>query len=685
MMIPISLVEEAHAAGLSVIPPAQDGTKRPYVPGSKGGAWKMYQSQRPPLALLTQWYDPRNGLTGIGLACGAVSGNLEVLDFDTLAAWETYRQHAEYCGMESLLGRIWAGYGEISPRGAHVMYRCTEITGNTKLARDAEGKATIETRGEGGYIIIAPSNGRVHPSGGEYKRVSGALTTILTITPLERRDLWELAKSLSDHTPEPLRSDPLQSSADPANKPGADFNARSTWADVLEPHGWQRVYQRGTVSYWRRPDKAHGLSATTGYAETDYLYVFSTSTSFEAERAYTKFAAFAILNHQGDFRAATRALGKSGYGESIRTSNSAAPRPQLVAVARLEKPSNEAGPQAEKEATHQDFIALADFINGPPKATYLVKGILPGQGLSQVFGSSNVGKSFLVIDLAMHIASGMTWRGFKTKKSPVLYIAAEGLSGLAGRMKAWTQRYGEVPEQFWIRPFPAELTAKGMAMVLAEKIRELPALPRLIILDTLAANFGPGSENDAEDMALALSGLRSLGGDWLVLCVHHSGHQDKERSRGHSSLFAALDTELRVSRDDPDGPIKVEHTKVRDGSRMKEALYFALEPEFLPWADEDGEPVNSAVLVPLAGQDTVEEGGQNRRSMGNQQVNALQVLRDLYDAHARNLDGSGVPRVTLRDWYAAMQIPASSNRVRIKNDLERRGFITVDHGYVYLS
>jgi hypothetical protein len=114
MMIPISLVEEAHAAGLSVIPPAQDGTKRPYVPGSKGGAWKMYQSQRPPLALLTQWYDPRNGLTGIGLACGAVSGNLEVLDFDTLAAWETLPptrrilRHGIAAGAD--LGGVWRDF-----------------------------------------------------------------------------------------------------------------------------------------------------------------------------------------------------------------------------------------------------------------------------------------------------------------------------------------------------------------------------------------------------------------------------------------------------------------------------------------------------------------------------------------------------------------------------------------------
>ena len=673
-MIDISVVSLAHRAGLCVVPPAQDGTKRPFIPS--GGGWKHYQQQRPTPALLKQWYDPSNGLTGLGLVCGKVSGNLEALDFDTREAWDEFCQMAEHCGIAPLVDRIWAGYGEMSPRGAHLIYRCSEIAGNMKLARQADGKkAIIETRGEGGYIIVAPSNGSVHPSGGEYRCVSGSIATIVEISPIERKDLIELAKTMTRF----VRAESTQvesASTGAAGRPGEDFNARASWSDVLEPHGWRKVFQRGDTTYWRRPQKTEGVSATTGYAGSDYLYVFTTSTALESERGYTKFGAYALLNHNADFRAATKALAAQGYGEPIRKTET----DQVVfGKASAAKPAT---PEVVESASNE-FISLADFIATPPASTYLIKRVLPARGLGQVFGSSNVGKSFLLIDMACHIAAGMDWRGYKTKPCTVLYIAAEGLAGLAGRMKAWTQRHGVLPDRLFIRPFPVGLTSEGAAAALAVRIANLPELPRLIILDTLAANFGPGNENDAQDMALALDGLRALGGQWLVLCAHHSGHADKTRSRGHSSLYAALDVELQVSRDDPLGPIEVKHTKCRDMDRM-DPVYFNLETESLPWADEDGEPVNSAVLVPAAQPDAYEEGGRESAPLGGKQALALQLLKDMYSTHAANTPG-GVARVLLRDWYEAMDFePHRGNRSRIRSALEARGAIKQVDSYIYL-
>jgi hypothetical protein len=284
-------------------------------------------------------------------------------------------------------------------------------------------------------------------------------------------------------------------------------------------------------------------------------------------------------------------------------------------------------PAQKPSPNKPEFIPLADFIAGPPSSSYLIKTVLPSAGLGQVFGSSNVGKSFLLIDLAMHLAAGKEWRGFKTKKIPVLYIAAEGMGGLALRMKAWTLHYGTVPAGLYVRPYSAQLTVAGAAASLAERIESLPTPPKLIILDTLAANFGPGSENDAEDMGLAMNGLRTLAGDWFALCVHHSGHADKTRSRGHSSLYAALDIEIQVDRPDPLGPIKVMHTKCRDMERM-DPLFFNLEGVPLPWADEDGEPLHSAVLVP----DDAYQEPEKAPSLTRPARFALESLRVLCDA-----------------------------------------------------
>lgn len=382
-MIPFSIVQQAHSAGLSIVPPQQDGTKRPSTPWRderNSPTWKPAQTTAPSLALLKEWYDPKNDRTGIGVVCGRVSGGLEVLDFDTREGWIEYRQMAEHCGIAPLIDRIWAGYGEESPRGAHLMYRCAEIDGNTKLAKKAGQKtAFIESRGEGGYVIIAPSHGRVHPSGAEYRCVSGSLATLTTITPLDRRDLWELAQSL-DESPRPLpASDPLQSSRDPANKPGADFNRRATWAEVLEPHGWRAIHQRGEVTYWRRPNKTAGISATTGYGG-DYLYAFTTSTELDSECTYTKFGAYSALNHGGDFFAATAALGRMGYGDPPRAPD--APRPQLRLVA-----PEEPLPDADEAPLWQGYLDEQDadlptacleipFGCGPDLVRYLLESSL---------------------------------------------------------------------------------------------------------------------------------------------------------------------------------------------------------------------------------------------------------------------------------------------------------------------
>jgi len=680
MMIPMTLVQEAHASGLCVVPPAQDGTKRPQPPGADP-RWKQFQQQPPSLALLKSWYDPRNGLTGIGVVTGKVSGNLEAIDFDTRAGWEAYYEMADYCGVKPLIDRVLAGYGEESPRGAHLLYRCPVIAGNSKLARDAAGKAFIESRGEGGYLIIAPSNGAVHPSGGEYRRVSGSLATIASISEVERNDLWELAKSMDLHERRPDAGvDPIQSSADPSNRPGEDFNRRATWSDVLVPHGWTRVFTRGDVTYWRRPGKKEGISATTGFSGTDYLYVFTTSTGLDSERAYTKFSVFALLEHGGDFRAATRALSQSGYGEQPRKPNQpgAGEQPRkpnpltLPAMVRMEEQPRKPNPP---------LIPIADYIALPKSVHYLVKGVLPARGLAQLFGDSNVGKSFIAIDLGCHIAAGMDWRGFRVKKTGVVYIAAEGLAGLQARFAAWCQQTGCVPDNFWIREYPVGLTSVAAAELVAEQIRELGVVVGLVILDTFAGNFGVGSENDVADMSAALTGMKIIGAERTVLNIHHTGHTEKTRARGHSSLFAAIDVELLISRQGEDGVISVSHTKVRDFERMA-PLAFRLETVALPWLDDDGEPVNSAMAIPA---DALPDETITDRPLSRKQAQAMELLRVMYERHGANCGGS-TPRVLLRDWYSEMDFETDrSHRSRLLRELEKRHLVYVDSGYVYIS
>ena len=118
-----------------------------------------------------------------------------------------------------------------------------------------------------------------------------------------------------------VRPVPALRAADQAGgRPGDDFNVRADWlADILGPHGWQLHHEAGGTLYVTRPGKSvlDGHSATIGHSKdgADRLYVFSASAApFEMETPYTKFGAYALLNHGGDYQAAARELSRTGYG-----------------------------------------------------------------------------------------------------------------------------------------------------------------------------------------------------------------------------------------------------------------------------------------------------------------------------------------------------------------------------------
>lgn len=322
--------------GFCVNPP-RNTSKAPLGESDQNHNWNMYKSQRPTLEQVLKWYE-NPGRTGIGIFCGKVSGGLECFEFDDRETYRKYKNLAEAVGLGDLISDIEANYLEYSPNGVHWLYRCSEISGNVKLATRPKQsnekinnkdniKTLIETRGEGGYVIIAPSHGPFNPSG-PYVLQSGSIDTIPTITPNSRNSLHNLAKTFNV----PLLPYNERTVTDFGEiRPGDIFNDRSTWDSVLIPHGWQKVFKRGTTAYWTRPGKPFGISATTNYAETDLLYVFSSSTVFEPNRGYNKFSAYAVLNHNNDFSAAARELSRLEHDT---------PKQQATAQNTLSKDAN---------------------------------------------------------------------------------------------------------------------------------------------------------------------------------------------------------------------------------------------------------------------------------------------------------------------------------------------------------
>jgi len=326
-----------HEAGCSVIPIRADGTKRPWV------EWKPYMSITAGEQGIKGWFHPGNrGNFGIGIVCGQISGNLEMLELEGRAcSGESISAIAEQCSIEGVYD-LWFsllenGYAEWTPSGGlHLLYRVEDhpVPGNTKVARreaTAEElaanpqdkiKVLAETRGEGGYVIVAPTGGAVHPTGDSWSVAAGRIGQIPTTTWHQRCALVEAVNKALDQMPasEIAQARPHPSSllSSRVDRPGDDYNNRADWADILVPHGWAVHHRTLKETYWTRPGKAktEGWSATTGYSESgDRLYVWSSSTVFDTEKPYDKFSAYTLLEHHGDFAAAARALGAQGYGQ----------------------------------------------------------------------------------------------------------------------------------------------------------------------------------------------------------------------------------------------------------------------------------------------------------------------------------------------------------------------------------
>lgn len=317
-------------AGLSPVPIKPNGQKTPAV------RWAAYQDEQPTEQDVHTWF-ARIDTDGLGVITGAGSGHLEMLEVEGRALDYATRLATalDDHGMSDLWERINAGWVEVSPSGGiHWHYRISDgpARGNTRLARrpattdelaknpDEKVKVLIETRGQGGFTVIAPSAGRTHPTGNPWVTVKGTHATIPDITVDERDALYAIASTLDQmpavEAPTPRASTPRQP-GDPL-RPGDDYNHRATWDEILTPSGWTqtRDFGHGCIG-WTRPGKSprDGISATTGRNDGDNLYVFTTSTEFDAEKPYSKFAAHTLLNHGGDWTAAAKSLAAEGYGE----------------------------------------------------------------------------------------------------------------------------------------------------------------------------------------------------------------------------------------------------------------------------------------------------------------------------------------------------------------------------------
>lgn len=199
----------------------------------------------------------------------------------------------------------------------------------------------------------------------------------------------------------------------------------------------------------------------------------------------------------------------------------------------------------------------------------------PGGSFGVIFGKPGHGKSFVINDMACSIATGTPWQGRAVQEGHTLYFAAEGKLGFKKRTKAWAHHYGfrRLSKAFFMFD-TLDLMDLRQVDRFMEAVDELPAPPRLIVVDTLARSMR-GDENETKDMNAAIIGAQRIQTlNCAVILVHHIGYaEDQDRPRGSSALAGAADFMIKVEKSQQ--TLKVSCTKQKDGEEFV-PLYLTL-------------------------------------------------------------------------------------------------------------
>lgn len=293
----------------------------------------------------TEKHDLSN-CAAVGLVCGKLSGNLEVIDIDlkydiTGNIFENYKRLIHSVD-DTLLNKIVVQ--KTKSGGYHFLYRCSVIAGNLKLANrrtteqerqntyqetykaelaksteDSKAKqiaqkasendkvrVLFETRGEGGQIVCFPTPG--------YEIVHGDYYSISEITVEQRDILHGIAMQFNEVYEEyvvPKKNTIKEKGLSPFD----DYNQRGDICLLLQQHGWKVVNQKGQKTIFLRPGQATSQTSGNFDHSKNWFSVFTTSTEFEPQKAYLPYAVYAVLECNKDFSLAYKKLLDEGYGE----------------------------------------------------------------------------------------------------------------------------------------------------------------------------------------------------------------------------------------------------------------------------------------------------------------------------------------------------------------------------------
>lgn len=291
-----------------------------------------------------------------------------------------------------------------------------------------------------------------------------------------------------------------------------------------------------------------------------------------------------------------------------------------------------------------------------------VENLLCENQFSVIYGESNCGKTFFMMDLAIHVAIGKPWRGREVDQGGVIYAALEGGYNTQNRIVAF-KTHNNITHNIPLAVIPSSLNLldpEGDINSLVDAIweaKERIGNIKLVIIDTLSRAMHGGDENSSMDMGQLIinaDAIRAVTGAHISF-VHHCGKDAVKGARGHSSLRAAVDTEIEISREE-NSPSKIKIAKQRE-MPMGDDMFFTLQSVELGH-NQRMKPVTSCVVIPC----------EAVASTNTAPLTPIQTF--IFDALIDALLKVGVQRVMFKDGHPVWSVSYDEMR----EVMESRGF-----------
>lgn len=592
----LETAKQYHKAGFRVLPTGRN--KRPCNLEQFGNSWKGFREKQTLEDVQKLFSRPSEGiavLTGInGLECIDVDSKYDLSG----SLMPDFLKMVDGIGVDiSLLDLTVC---QTQNNGWHVLYRCKEIGGNTKLASryttedekkvdpNDRVKVLFETRGNGGYILVYPTPG--------YRVDVGKMAAIPWVNQEQRKALLAAARSFDETEEVRVESEPVELKnefqANDGKTSWDDYNERGSIERLIEGDGWKRVFERGDRVYYRRPGKNIGISGD--YIKSKNLFKsWTTSTQLPHEKALTPYALYTHLSHNGNFKESARALFKEGYGDrnTQPVNGSHSMNGQQVNIKEPEKQA-EQKPIDIKALRNKARVLRCEKPNANTRdLTYYDKGLV---------------KQFDIGGLGMlGLISGVE----KSRKSTLL--TALMAAGLSGRRVLGFNLNLHGKKSYWIDTEQPDIFAHSthcrfldLAGVIEEhprhttyRCRDFSVRERIALIDDIVAEDNVGlividgaldlvrNMNDVEESQNIVQKFMSWTKESsaMILTVIHEGRSEKGYQIGHLGAFLArkCDFNIQTTYDEKDGFTTVRHKLART----------ARFPMFTFTQDENGYPI----------------------------------------------------------------------------------------------